>query len=127
LAVALLATANCNEAQAQQFLVRGPDGSLGISNFNGTYTYIHPERLNPGAGNAMPGTTQWTPNGMIWQGQDGMTHGNLVDPWTGDIHVKSHRPGRGVSQGVKPTVQRPSSMRTGPMSRSFPSRNFPRW
>jgi hypothetical protein len=76
-----------------QFLVRGPDGSLGIRNGCGTYTYIYPERLNPAANTAQPGTYQNTPYGDTWVGMDGMVHGNFVNPETGNVHVRSARNG----------------------------------
>ena len=75
-----------NNAHAQ-FITFGPNGSVGIQNGAGSYTYIYPGRLNPWANLAVPGSTQQLPNGQIWQGWDGQVHGNVVDPSTGDIHV----------------------------------------
>jgi hypothetical protein len=70
-----------------QFIVYGPNGSVGIQNGLGSYTYIYPDRLNPWANLAVPGSTQQLPNGQIWQGWDGKVHGNVVDPSTGDMHA----------------------------------------
>lgn len=80
-----------SEARAQ-FIVSGPDGSIGIRNPSGSYTFVYPQRLNPLANVAQPGTPQMTPNGNVWVGYDGQVHGNLVDPMTGDIHLRSRRP-----------------------------------
>jgi hypothetical protein len=80
-----------SEAKAQ-FIVNGPGGSLGIRNPNGTYTFIYPQRLQPGANIAVPGSQQMTPNGNIWLGWDGQVHGNLVDPQTGNIYLRSAKP-----------------------------------
>ena len=85
-------------AQAQ-FLVRGPDGSLGIRNGCGTYTYIYPERMNLGANIAQPGTYHNTPYGDTWVGMDGQVHGNFVNPETGNIHVRSPKPAGRTSNG----------------------------
>ena len=89
-----------SEANAQ-FLVAGPDGSLGIQNPGGSYTYIYPGRLNPAANAAVPGTNQTTPWGNIWVGLDGQIHGNLVDPVTGDIHVRKLQKGRSAPQNSR--------------------------
>jgi hypothetical protein len=35
-----------------------------------------------------------TPYGNIWLGYDGQVHGNLVDPQTGDIHLRSAKTNR---------------------------------
>jgi len=79
-----------------QFLKFGPNGSIGIQNGTGSYTYFYPDRLNPWANLAVPGSTQQLPNGQIWQGWDGQVHGNVVDPSTGDMHAfKYERPGGG--------------------------------
>jgi hypothetical protein len=79
-----------------QFIVYGPNGSVGIQNGLGSYTYIYPDRLNPWANLAVPGSTQQLPNGQIWQGWDGKVHGNVVDPSTGDMHAfKYVRPNGG--------------------------------
>jgi hypothetical protein len=86
LAIVLVAAAQSAKAQ---FIVTGQDGSLGIRNPNGTYTYIYPQRLQPGANMAVPGSQQMTPWGNTWLGWDGQVHGNFVDPQTGDIHLRS--------------------------------------
>jgi hypothetical protein len=86
LGVCTLAT---NRAQAQ-FLKFGPNGSVGIRNGVGTYTYIHPNRLNLWANLAVPGSMQQLPNGQVWQGWDGQLHGNLYDPSTGNFHAFRH-------------------------------------
>ena len=77
-----------------QFVVSGPGGSIGVQNPNGTYTYIYPQRLQSGANIAVPGSHQMTPYGNIWLGYDGQVHGNLVDPQTGDIHLRSAKTNR---------------------------------
>jgi hypothetical protein len=83
-----------NNAYAQ-FITFGPNGSVGIQNGAGSYTYVYPGRLNPWANLAVPGSTQQLPNGQIWQGWDGQVHGNVVDPSTGDIHVFMNKGGNG--------------------------------
>ena len=86
-----------NNAHAQ-FITFGPDGSVGIRNGAGSYTYIYPGRLNPWANLAVPGGTQQLPNGQIRQGWDGQVHGNVVDSSTGDIHVFMNKGANGGSQ-----------------------------
>jgi len=86
-----------NNAHAQ-FITFGPNGSVGIQNGAGSYTYVYPGRLNPWANLAVPGSTQQLPNGQIWQGWDGQVHGNVVDPSTGDIHVFMNKGAKGGSQ-----------------------------
>ncbi len=114
-------TANITHAQ---FLKFGPNGSVGIQNGMGSYTYFYPDRLNPWANLAVPGSTQQLPNGQIWQGWDGQVHGNLVDPSTGDMHAfKYERPNGGNQNNTfleEPTgrTNKPprmtSSIRQGP-------------
>ena len=89
----LVCAVAASEASAQ-FIVTGPDGSLGIQNPGGSYTYIYPGRLNPAANMVIPGSSQMTPWGNIWLGWDGQIHGNLVDPSTGDIHLRMQKKGR---------------------------------
>jgi len=108
-----------------QFIKFGPNGSVGIQNGLGSYTYIYPDRLNPWANLAVPGSTQQLPNGQIWQGWDGKVHGNVVDPSTGDIHAFMHKSPNGGNQNnnflVEPagpanSQPRPiSSFRRGPI------------
>lgn len=106
IAVAVLGmaiAAAAGEAKAQ-FIVNGPDGSIGIRNPNGSYTYVYPERLNPAANVALPGSNVMTPNGNVWVGADGIVHGNLVDPSTGDVHLKSPgKPNSGSTKRTNPT------------------------
>ena len=85
-----------SHAQAQ-FIVYGPNGSVGIQNGLGSYTYIYPDRLNPWANLAVPGSIQQLPNGQIWQGWDGKVHGNVVDPSTGDMHAFMYQGGKNGS------------------------------
>jgi hypothetical protein len=92
-----------SQAQAQ-FIVRGPEGSIGIRNGAGSYTYIYPSRLRPGANWAQPGTYHNTPFGDVWIGWDGDIHGNLVDPATGDIHLKNSNPASGGSGEASPAT-----------------------
>ena len=68
-----------------QFIKFGPNGSVGIRNGLGTYTYIYPDRLNPWANLAVPGSVQQLPNGQVWQGWDGKTHGNVTTDQTEDV------------------------------------------
>ena len=92
LAVCVLGCSTLAADQAQaQFLKWGANGSVGIRNGLGTYTYVYPNRMNPLANLAVPGSMQNLPNGQIWQGWDGQVHGNLVDPATGDYHAFMHK------------------------------------
>jgi hypothetical protein len=81
-----------------QFIKFGPNGSVGIQNGMGSYTYIYRDRLNPWANLAVPGSTQQLPNGQIWQGWDGKVHGNVVAPSTGDMHAFMHKGPKGGNQ-----------------------------
>jgi hypothetical protein len=84
------------EANAQiQF---GPQGQIGIPNWFGTTTWIHPDRLNPLAN--IPITPPQSPPGVLgktWMGADGKMHGNVFDPNTGNYHLFNHK---GGGQGV---------------------------
>lgn len=114
-----------------QFIQFGPNGSVGIRNGLGTYTYIYPDRLNPWANLAVPGSMQQLPNGQVWQGWDGKTHGNLVDPSTGNMHAFNHQspnsgnqsngflvePGGNLNQQRRQTTWN----RQGPIYRQGPS------
>jgi hypothetical protein len=98
----VLIVAGCSVVAASsahaQFIKFGPNGSVGIRNGLGSYTYVYPDRLNPWANLAVPGSTQQLPNGQIWQGWDGKVHGNVVDPSTGDFHAFMHKSPNGGSQ-----------------------------
>ena len=100
---------SASEAKAQ-FVVRGADGSLGFANGMGGHTFVYPERLRPGANNAVPGSVQNLPNGQIWLGQDGIVHGNILNPTTGDVHMRM--------RAVGPTGQKMGSQQ------SLGSKNF---
>jgi hypothetical protein len=101
-----------------QFVVNGPDGSLGIANPNGGYDFFYPERMNPFANIPIPGSTKITPNGPIWLGLDGKIHGNLQDPLTGDMHFRRANPNAGAS-GRNPSggVQRLQPQPVAPRQR----------
>ena len=79
-----------DEARAQ-FLIDGPGGSLGIQSPSRSYTFVYPGRLHPLANIAQPGTHQMTPWGNMWLGYDSRIHGNLINPMTGNLHLKSLR------------------------------------
>ena len=115
-----------NSAHAQ-FIQFGPNGSVGIRNGLGTYTYIYPDRLNPWANLAVPGSTQQLPNGQIWQGWDGKVHGNVVDPSTGDMHAFNYqRPDGGNQMNgflVEPTGNPNRQHRQTSFFRKAPSRS----
>ncbi len=78
-----------NAAHAQ--IKFGPNGQIGIPNLFGTYTWLHPDRLNPLAN--IPITPPQTPPGVIgqtWLGADNKLHGNVFDPNTGDFQMFKH-------------------------------------
>jgi hypothetical protein len=87
IAVGIITSAIGANASAQ-FVVNGPDGSIGIANANGGYDYYYPDRMNPLANIPIPGSTINTPSGPIWRGLDGKIHGHLLDPSTGDMHIR---------------------------------------
>jgi hypothetical protein len=116
------AVAAAGEARAQ--FVRGPGGSLGFPNPNGTYTFVHPGRLVPGAGVPLPGTLQQSPFGPVWAAPDGQVHGNLLD-FRGDLHLIEYS-GAGSPRGG---ARAPAGARTGQRwgySTSAPAAS-PRW
>jgi hypothetical protein len=69
----LVGIAACAAAHVQ-LVIHGPDGSMGISNGNGTYTYIYPDRFNPWTNQAVPGSHQMMPWERIYLGLDGKPH-----------------------------------------------------
>jgi hypothetical protein len=75
----------------------GPNGQIGIPNLFGTYTWVHPDRMNPLAN--IPITPPQTPPGVMgqtWLGADNKLHGNVFDPNTGDFQMFKHTsPGGG--------------------------------
>ena len=75
----------------------GPNGQIGSPNLFGTYTWVHPDRMNPLAN--IPITPPQTPPGVLgqtWLGADNKLHGNVFDPNTGDFQMFKHTsPGGG--------------------------------
>jgi len=126
LLVGVVATTCAGTAHAQ-FIVPGPNGSLGFNNFNGTYSYLYPDRMSPWANIPQPGTYQQSPWGPAWVGLDGKLHGNFQDPITGDVHLRkaqtsAREGGRTQPLYRQPTVSHQQQLRrypTGPSRRVF--------
>lgn len=101
-------------ATANPFIQFGPYGSVGYRNYNGAYDFFYPSRYQAGAGMPQPGTFQQNPFGQTWIGSDGMIHGNMTDPMTGDTHFFSKR-----RPGSYRTFQRPPRSRQGRLAPSM--------
>ncbi len=88
----------------------------------------------------MPGTTQLAPNGLgiIYQGQDGLPHGTVLDPSTGDFHTFSNKNSSGAGNGFKgfleesgsaksPHAATPNKTASGPQTNQWKSPRVQNW
>ena len=87
-----------------QFLVVQPDGTVGLQRSDGSYRFYHPSAFSPGRNSIMPGTQPIvTQNGVMWIGQDGRPHGEVVDPSTGNHHTYARFPTAGLQNMPRST------------------------
>lgn len=94
-------TAGAGEARAQ--LSPGPNGSIVLTNPNGTAHVIYPSALNPHA--IVPGSVRLVPGGAIHLGTDGLSHGTVTDRLGNQFSV-SYGGGASVSTPGGGTVSR---------------------
>jgi hypothetical protein len=93
-----------------------------IPNSFGTNSFIYPSRMSPWARPASPVFENQFTGDRFWIGEDGMPHGDVTDPNTGDTHHYSNTQNL-PTQGVRPNMASSSrpAFGGGMQPRRFPS------